>query len=413
MNPLAILLPIILLVWFNAHALHAQAPTVKGVVLDTDGKRVLKADLSSFWRANGSPRRPDGTDYDLSDRNEVSSFWENIGKMEPWAPGTETAADGTFALDPLGKHHFLVLDSERHLGAIYRSAGKTNAEEANIRLGPLTTIKARVQIKDSEDSPTWSHVYVNLDSDPSFPLANTRVVSCGSETQYFEFRLPKGTYHLDVYAISGKQPENIDLRVFPNPTLVIDDNGGTIDLGMLELEKDALDREDLEREARESGRWRDYTEHYGEPSPRWHAVDARGMDLTANINDLRGKWVLLEFWGISCVPCLSKHIPELMEFYNGHSKYRDRFEVVGICIDFTGKINQIQDLDAFLKPIVEKVWDGNSIPFPIVLDNTFKTWERFGIPGLGTAVLIDPHGNVTDGGIERLKDVLRLGESSE
>jgi hypothetical protein len=50
------------------------------------------------------------------------------------------------------------------------------------------------------------------------------------------------------------------------------------------------------------------------------------------------------------------------------------------------------------------------VPFPLVLDNTFQTWERFGIPGLGTAVLIDPNGNVVAGGLEELKRVLESGE---
>lgn len=102
----------------------------------------------------------------------------------------------------------------------------------------------------------------------------------------------------------------------------------------------------------------------------------------------------------------------MIEFYNRNSHRRDRFEVIGVCIDFTGKLNRLQDLDSSLQPIVEKVWGGERIPFPIVLDNTFKTWERFGIPGLGTAVLIDPQGNVVEGGIEELKRVLQIGEQA-
>ena len=48
-------------------------------------------------------------------------------------------------------------------------------------------------------------------------------------------------------------------------------------------------------------------------------------------------------------------------------------------------------------PIVKHVWGGTPLPFPILLDNTFQTWERFGLPGLGTVLLIDPHGNLVNG----------------
>ncbi len=76
-------------------------------------------------------------------------------------------------------------------------------------------------------------------------------------------------------------------------------------------------------------------------------------------------------------------------------------------------MSNLRDVDSELRPIVEKVWGGKEVPFPLVLDNTFKTWERFGIPGLGTAVLIDPSGKVVAGGLEKLKRVLEKGDSSD
>jgi hypothetical protein len=404
---------LVFLVMCISLSVRAEDPVVEGRVLDFDGASVSHADVSPFWRANGSPRRADGTDYDLSDRDEASKFWGKIGEMQPWQSGTTTDGDGRFRLNMAGKCHFLVLDEKRQNGAVYRLGANKRLTDVEIRLGPLTTVKARVQIKGSDSNPIWTHVYVNLKSDPEFPLANTRVVSCGSETQSLEFSLPKGIYRLDVYAVSGKQPENIDLRVFPDRELVIDGNGGTVDLGILELQDDLLDREDLEVASKEAGRWRDYTQHYGEKAPRWNAVDARGIDAHTNIESFRGKWVLLEFWGLSCAPCLANHLPGMIDFYNEHAEQRDRFEIIGVCIDITGKLERIQDIDAELQPIVEKVWNGKKIPFPIVLDNTFKTWERFGIPGLGTAVLVDPRGNVAEGGFETLQRALKNGEPSD
>ena len=394
------------LILISCGVLVAEDSTVSGIIVNERGTPVPNAELSSFWRANGSPCRPDGTDYDLSDPKQASQFWGNVGQMAVWQPGKRTARDGKFMFETTEKKHFLVLDVDRKNGAVHRVGAERPRDEIELQLGPLSTVKAQVRIKSSSDHPIWSHVYVHLPSNPDFPLASTRLISCGSETGDLEVRLPKGKYRLEVYAVSGEQPDDVDLRLYPDKMVVVKGNGETIDLGLLRLDADAPDRQDLEQQAKESGRWRDYTKHYGEPSPRWNAIDSRGLSPGSNIDDLRGKWVLLEFWGLSCVPCLSAHMPEAMEFYESHAEFRSEFEVIGVCIDFTGKLKSMRDLDSSLKPIVEKVWDGKEIPFPVVLDNSFATWERFGIPGLGTAVLVDPSGNVVAGGLKELARVL-------
>lgn len=66
-------------------------------------------------------------------------------------------------------------------------------------------------------------------------------------------------------------------------------------------------------------------------------------------------------------------------------------------ITFVGELKSIVDIDRRLEPIVKHVWGGTPLPFPILLDNTFQTWERFGLPGLGTVLLIDPEGNLVKG----------------
>ena len=407
-NRLSFIVVWILFSHLDALPVRGEDATLSGRLLDASGQPVAHADLSCFWRANGSPRRADGTEYDLTRREEASLFWGNIGKMHVFQPGTSTDEAGRFQLN-LGprRRHFLAIDQERNNGAIYRWNEHSEPSDIEIQLVPLTTVRAKVRIADSDSKPVWSHVYVELEHDPKQPLASTRVVSCGSENQAFEFRLPEGSYTLDVYAVSGEEPENIDLRVVPAPQLSIGRDGGTVDLGTLELQVDQPDRMDLETASKQAKRWHDVTKHYGEPSPTWHAIDARGLDVRATIGDLKGKWVLLEFWGLSCAPCLSEHLPDKIEFYHQHMEDRDRFEVVGVCIDITGRINSMEQLDTELQPIIENVWDGRRLPFPIVLDNTFQSWERFGIPGLGTAVLVDPDGNVVEGGVEKLRSVLK------
>jgi hypothetical protein len=40
-------------------------------------------------------------------------------------------------------------------------------------------------------------------------------------------------------------------------------------------------------------------------------------------------------------------------------------------------------------------------------DSTFKTWERFGLPGLGTVILIDPEGKLVKGDEAMLAEKLK------
>jgi hypothetical protein len=39
-------------------------------------------------------------------------------------------------------------------------------------------------------------------------------------------------------------------------------------------------------------------------------------------------------------------------------------------------------------------------------NNTFKTWERYGIEGLGTIVLINPDGRIVEGDESTLQEIL-------
>jgi AhpC/TSA family protein len=85
-----------------------------------------------------------------------------------------------------------------------------------------------------------------------------------------------------------------------------------------------------------------------------------------------------------------------MRFYDDHQRQRDRFEIIAFCIDFDGELKTIEQLDQKLEPIVEHAW-GRPLPFPILLDPSFTTLERFGLRGLRTVFLIDPQGNLQKG----------------
>ena len=96
-----------------------------------------------------------------------------------------------------------------------------------------------------------------------------------------------------------------------------------------------------------------------------------------------------------------------MKFYDDHKAQRDQFEIISICIDYDGELKTLADMDRALVPIVKNVWHGKALPFPVLLDPTFKTWETFGIDGLGTTILIDPEGNLAKGDETTLAEKLK------
>ena len=305
----------------------------------------------------------------------------------------------------------IAMDSGRTHGAIIEVPQTSDVKSPVVlRLAPLVTVVAKFRTSVAGKSIHWSHASVELPWNPTNPLALTRLISCGSFDSRFEVKLPPGTYRLNAYAITDPSVQIPDLRVHPAPTVTVRGTDARVDIGVLDLTLAPPFRSILEDESKRAGRWKDYTEHYGEPAPDWHSVDGRGIDHEGNLRALRGKWVLLYFWGAGCPPCLGHGIPKMMEFYEKNSKSRERFEVVGLCIDCYGEINEMSKLDEALSSIEANIWNGAKIPFPIVLDNTFQTFERYGVPGLGTVVLVDPEGRIIEGDESTLQAILDEAE---
>ncbi|MEM6692968.1 MAG: TlpA disulfide reductase family protein, partial [Planctomycetota bacterium] len=361
-----------------------QQRSILGTVVDSEGKAVAHASVATLWRANGNMKKPDGTPFDLQDEAQLREYWGRLGQMEP-INATETRGDGTFSASISWRDRALfAMNAERTHGCICEiPESSDDVSPLVMRLTRLVTVTGEFQTSVKGDAVDWTHSYVELPADVTRPLANNRMISCGSFDRRFEVRLPPGAYRLDAYGVSDSAADIIDLRVHPAPRFSVKGSTAKLDIGKLDLSTAPPSRAVLEGEAKKTNRWRDFTEHYGEVAPDWHSVDGRGIDHQRNLNSLQGKWVLLDFWGMSCAPCLGRNLPKMMEFYERNSNDREKFEIIGICIDFSGEIGSMSQLDRALLPIETNVWNGKKIPFPIVLDNTLKTWERYGIPGLG------------------------------
>lgn len=114
--------------------------------------------------------------------------------------------------------------------------------------------------------------------------------------------------------------------------------------------------------------------------------DNHGQPFT--LSSLKGKYVLLDFWGSWCGPCRASH-PHLKEIY---TKYKEKgLEIVGIANEKSDRLEDAKQ--AWLKAISD---DG--IGWIQVLNNYDKAAAdlvmSYGINGFPTKILLDKNGKV-------------------
>jgi hypothetical protein len=84
-----------------------------------------------------------------------------------------------------------------------------------------------------------------------------------------------------------------------------------------------------------------------------------------------------------------------MDLYEKHPELRDKYVIIAL---HTPDVKDWDEYDAKIKPVIEKVWKGRTPAFPIALDATGETFDRYAAHELPVDLLIDPSGNVVPHG---------------
>lgn len=104
-------------------------------------------------------------------------------------------------------------------------------------------------------------------------------------------------------------------------------------------------------------------------------IDGADFDIDA----MRGKWVVVNFFATWCVPCVVEH-PELVKFSEERAETGD---AVVVSIAYEEEAQRLRDFFA------EKGGD-----WPAIVGDDARTALEFGVTGVPESFLVDPSGRV-------------------
>lgn len=137
--------------------------------------------------------------------------------------------------------------------------------------------------------------------------------------------------------------------------------------------EDFIEQTEAQQKAEEESAKKQAT---GIEAPDFTLNDLNGKPLA--LSSLRGKYVILDFWGSWCGWCI-KGFPEMKEYYK---KYAGKFEILGV---------DCNDTEAKWKAAVEK----HELPWLHVYNpRDSKVLEQYGIQGFPTKIVIGPDGKI-------------------
>jgi peroxiredoxin len=124
----------------------------------------------------------------------------------------------------------------------------------------------------------------------------------------------------------------------------------------------------------------------GSEAPNFSLEQLSGSELA--LDDLKGKGVILNFWGTWCEPCKAE-MPALQKQYE---KYKDKgLVVVGV---------NIGESPITIEPFIKEL----GVNFPIVLDRKSEITKLYRIGPIPTTFFISPDGKVEEIFIGEMKE---------
>lgn len=205
-----------------------------------------------------------------------------------------------------------------------------------------------------------------------------------------EFLLPSGEYDLRIggwgKGIGGVQSGGVPLQE-KRLSFSVKPGQRVLDLGAINLEQTDLGA------------------LVGEPAPELQGIRAWKNTKPLKLADLKGKVVVLEFWGYWCGMCVGDSMPWLFGLHDRYAK--DGLVIIAVHDD-SRKLRSLVELEEKLKAVRTRLWRGREVPFPVAMDaggGRGSTHRAYHIERWPTTLLIDRQG--------RLVHVFRCGAIAE
>ncbi|WNC17204.1 thiol-disulfide oxidoreductase ResA [Brevibacillus brevis] len=126
----------------------------------------------------------------------------------------------------------------------------------------------------------------------------------------------------------------------------------------------------------------------GSAAPNFSLQQLNGPEMA--LGDLKGKGVVLNFWGTWCEPC-KKELPALQQQYN---QFKDKgLVVIGV---------NIGESPVAVEPFVKQF----GVNFPILLDSDSQITKLYRIGPIPTTYFISPDGDVEEIFIGQLNEAM-------
>lgn len=318
------------------------------------------------------------------DGNAVSDAWVGVGaygdsestpEWSPYSPRGVSDADGFAKISgrklPEGRFVIYSRHEKRNL------AGLQAFDQKDLLAGAQMTLQPACKVHGTLESPSleaagrrldWTNVYLKM--------GEFRPLSFMSKVNRFEFYLPAGEFQLQAYGTNtGHVNREIDVKKDQRELIV-----GAIDLPATK-----------------------FSALIGKPAPELREIKEWSGGEPLSLESLRGKYVLLHFWGYWCGPCI-REVPHLMKL---HDAYADRGLVVLTIHD--ASVDSIAEMNEKLTKTRQREWWGREIPYPVALDAggtraaktnrrmaSGATTEAYDINKFPTSLLIDRNGIVVE-----------------
>ena len=263
----------------------------------------------------------------------------------------------------------IVIHEERRIGAFASVCPSEAGRSGTLELQPLCRVHGKLtstKLAKLGKKLSWTNMYLQV--------GQSRPVSCSSERRRWEVLVPPGEYLLDFY---GTDTCGAGRRLIVPPGM------RTKKAKVVDLLAHRL------------------AYLYGKRAPELRNIKAWKDNEAVSLRSLRGKVVILDFWGVWCGPCVHS-MPYLMAL---HDKYHDKgLEIIAV---HDNRVESMRQLGQRCRRARKEIWGGRALPFRVAIDGDGQARipgfpKRFvasgpmvasyGINAFPTSLLIDKKG---------------------